>query len=320
MRNAPRQSHARFPSPGRCHLSGTSIGPMPVVPSRLSRQPPKRSTTHHARCHEHHLRPRGLPRPARKRGGVAPVREPRHHRASDHGRAAGPAGHPVRDGAAGGAGGGDGGRLLARFRRSQRLQRPRRTRTRQRHGLALQREVDGLSDHRHRGAAGAGPRAHRADALRPAGADRAAAREMGGGGHPAPGPAAHRAPRRQGRDDPADRAGVHLATRGHPQRTGRAGAGQPHPGRHRGPAERRGARSPRGPAAGGAAPGHRGRPRDRDGRCAEPKPRRLPSCWARRCTSRRCATAPTSSPSIRPSWARSRATSATSAKRSRRTT
>src|SRR5207344_1913001 len=60
----------------------------------------------------------------------------------------------------------------------------------------------------------------RAIALRAAGADRPAGREMGGRGQPHRGPAAHPAPRRQGGDHRADRAGVHLAARRHPEQRG----------------------------------------------------------------------------------------------------
>ena len=52
---------------------------------------------------------------------------------------------------------------------------------------------------------------------RAAGADGRAAGEMGGRGDAAGGPAADRAPRRQDRDHAADRAGVHLAARRHPE-------------------------------------------------------------------------------------------------------
>ena len=67
---------------------------------------------------------------------------------------------------------------------------------------------------------------------RPAGADGRAAREMGGRGDAAGGPAAHRAPRRQDRDHAADRAGVHLAARRHPQFRGRHRARTLHPRRY----------------------------------------------------------------------------------------
>ena len=49
----------------------------------------------------------------------------------------------------------------------------------------------------------------------------AAAGEVGGRGDAPRGPAAHRAPRRQGRDDAADRPGVHLAAGRHPEHGGR---------------------------------------------------------------------------------------------------
>ena len=67
---------------------------------------------------------------------------------------------------------------------------------------------------------------------RPAGPDGGAAREMGGRGDAAGGPAAHRAPRRQDRDHAADRAGVHLAARRHPQCRGRHRARPLHPRRY----------------------------------------------------------------------------------------
>ncbi len=51
------------------------------------------------------------------------------------------------------------------------LQRARGAGARQRHGLAVQRQVHRHADDPDRRPAGAGPRAHRAAALRPAGAD-----------------------------------------------------------------------------------------------------------------------------------------------------
>ena len=67
---------------------------------------------------------------------------------------------------------------------------------------------------------------------RPAGADGRTAGEMGGRGDAAGGPAAHRAPRRQDRDHAADRAGVHLAPRRHPQFRSRHRARPFHPRRY----------------------------------------------------------------------------------------
>ena len=189
---------------------------------------------------ELYYRPLRLPGAPEGRGHHAPVRQSRHHRAADHARAQGAPGPHLRAGAAGGARGGDGRRLLARQRQARRLQRARGAGARQRHGLALQRQVHGHADDPDRRPAGAGPRPHRAAAVRPAGADRRAAGEMGGRGDAAGGPAAHRAPRRQGRHDAADRPGVHLAAGRHPQRRGRHRSRRIDPGRHARPARRRG--------------------------------------------------------------------------------
>ena len=87
-----------------------------------------------------------------------------------------------------------------------RRQRARGAGPGQRDGRALQRQVLRLAGDPHRGPAGAGPWAARAAALRPAGADRAAAGEVGGRGDARRGPAAHPAPRREDRAHAADRA------------------------------------------------------------------------------------------------------------------
>ena len=90
---------------------------------------------------------------------------------------------------------------------------------------------------------------------------------MGGGGYPASGLAAHRAPCCEGGDDPADRPCVHLAPGRHSQRTGCARTRPTDTGRHRRPPEQCGARPPRGPAARRAAPGHCRWTRNSDRRC-----------------------------------------------------
>ena len=66
--------------------------------------------------------------------------------------------------------------------------------------------------------AGAGPRLDGADALRPAGADRATDGEVGGRRDARAGSAAHRASRRQDGAHAADRAGVHQPAGRHPRR------------------------------------------------------------------------------------------------------
>ena len=171
-------------------------------------------------------------------------------------------------GVAGGAGGGDGRRLLARQRQAGRVQRACGAGARQCHGLAVQCQVHGHADDPDRRPAGAGPRPHRAAAVSPAGADGRAAGEVGRGGDAAGGPAAHRAPRRQGGDDAADGAGVHFAAGRHPQCRGRYRAGRLHPRRHAYAAERRRARCARQADAAGRAAGDHRRRRDREKRCA----------------------------------------------------
>ena len=104
---------------------------------------------------------------------------------------------------------------------------------------------------------------------------------MGGGGYPSSGPAAHRASRSESGDDPADWTGVHFAARRHSQRARCTRAGATDTGRRHWPAKRCSARSPRDPAARSAAPGHRGRTRDRD--------RRRPGRSGGYCRSARCA-------------------------------
>ena len=197
------------------------------APSSATTSSPERQDSH-----EPHHRPLRLPRAAEGRGHHAPVRQSRHHRAADH-ACAGRAPRPhLRAGPAGGAGGGDGRRLLARQRQARRLQRARGAGARQRHGLAVQRQVHRHADDPDRRPAGAGPRPHRAAALSPAGADGRAAGEVGGGGDAAGGPAAHRAPRGQGGDDAADGAGVHLAAGRHPECRGRHRSRRLHAGRY----------------------------------------------------------------------------------------
>ena len=232
----------RCAAPMRCSLTSPCVEGEPST--QISR-PPTRTGRFAARlrldqrrspsrdpAHEPHHRPLRLPRAPEGRGHHAPVRQSRHHRAADHARAQGAPGPDLRAGPAGGDRGGHGRRLLARQRQARRLQRARGAGPRQRHGLAVQCQVHGHPDDPDRRPAGAGPRAHRAAALRAAGADRRAAGEVGGRGDAAGGPAAHRAPRRQGGDDAADRAGVHLAAGRHPQRRGRHRARRLDAGRH----------------------------------------------------------------------------------------
>ena len=259
-------------------------------------------------AHEPHHRPLRLPRPPEGRGHHAPVRQSRHHRAADHARAQGAPGPDLRAGPAGGDRGGHGGRLLARQRQARRLQRARGAGPRQRHGLAVQRQVHGNADDPHRRPAGAGPRADRAAALRPAGADGRAARQVGGGGDAAGGPAAHRAPRRQGGDDAADGAGIHLAAGRHPQRRGRHRARRLDAGRHPLAPLRRRARQPGQAAASGpSAPSSSSATRSSRAMRWRRRPRSRRR-WAPPSTSRAPPTVRISCPSMPATPAASRAT------------
>ena len=208
-------------------------------------------------------RPQRLHRAVEGRRRHADVRQPRHDRAADHACAGRPPGHGLRARPAGGGRGRDGGRLRARLGPARGLQRPCRARARQCDRRALHGPRLGHAADRHRRPAGAGPRADGAAALRAAGADRGPGREVGDRGHAARRPAAHRAPRRQGRADAADRAGLHLAAGRHPERLRRARARRADPGRCREPALGCGAATSSPAPAGGRAAGDPRRQRDR---------------------------------------------------------
>ena len=173
-----------------------------------------------ARGHQHHHRPRRLSPRAERRRRRKDVRQSRHHRAADHARALLGAGDGLCAGAAGGHRDRHGRRLCPRLGQAGLVQRPRGARPRQRHRLDLHLLHVGHADDRDGRPAGTGPRPHRAAALRAADPDRHAGREMGDRGEPHRGPAAHPAPCRQGGDHGADRPGVHLAARRHPEQRG----------------------------------------------------------------------------------------------------
>ena len=164
-----------------------------------------------------HHRALGIPRAVEGRGHHASLWQSRHHRIADHACAEGPPRPHLCDGDAGKPGGRDGRRLQPRFRKTRRLQRSCCARARQRDGLTLQRQFHRHALDPHRRSAGTGPRLDRTSLVRPAGADGRALGEMGGRGDAAGRSAAHRAPRRENRDHAADRSGVHLAARRHPQ-------------------------------------------------------------------------------------------------------
>ena len=196
---------------------------------------------HSNKRNQHHHRPRRVPARAERRGRREDVRQSRHDRAADHACALLGAGDGLRARPAGGGGDRHGRRLCPRLGQARVVQRPCRARPRQRDRLDLHLADVGHGDDRHRRPAGAGPRPHRAAALRAAGADRPAGREMGGRGQPHRGFAAHPAPRRQGRDHRADRAGVHLAARRHPEQRGGDRSRRDDARRHRRAPERCGA-------------------------------------------------------------------------------
>ncbi len=173
------------------------------------------------RPHAPPQRPHRFPRAPRRRGRHASLRQSGHDRARDHGGRARLFAAQVRPRPAGSDRDRDGGRLRARLGPARRGERPRRAGPRQRDGCALQREVLQLADHPHRRPAGAGPRPARAAALRAAGADRAAAGQVGGRGDARRGPAAHPAARGEGRAHAADRAGVRQPARRRPRAVGR---------------------------------------------------------------------------------------------------
>ena len=256
--------------------------------------------------HESHQRALGVPRVAQGRGHHASVRQSRHHRTADHARAEGPSRPHLCDGDAGKPRGRHRRRFQPRLRPARRLQRPCRARARQRDGLAVQRQLHRHADDPDRRPAGAGPRPDGAGAVRTAGPDGGAAGEMGGRGDASGRPAADRAPRRQDRDDAADRAGVHLAARRYPQCRGRHRARPLDPRRYPGEAVRRGAAG-----AGGA------HPEGRASRSSSPATRssramrcRKQLCWRRRSAvppiSRRRPMARISCRRARASWARCR--------------
>ena len=148
------------------------------------------------------------------------VRQSRHDRAADHACALLGAGDGLCAGPPGSRRDRHGRRLCPRLGQAGVVQRPCGARPRQRHRLDLHLADVGHADDRDGRPAGAGPRPHRAPALCAAGADRHAGREMGDRGQSHRGPAAHPAPRRQDRDHGADRPGVHLAARRHPEQRG----------------------------------------------------------------------------------------------------
>ena len=256
-RAARRKQRALVCSDENALVSRRLFGMMrPGSPFPASRTPPD----------EPHHRPLRVPCAAEGRGHHASLRQPRHHRAADHARAQGAPGPHLRAGPAGGDRRRHGRRLLARQRQARRLQRACGARPRQRHGLALQRQVHRHADDHHRRPAGAGPRPHRAAALRSAGADRAADGEMGRRGDAARGPSPHRAPRRQGCHHAAHRSGLPVAAGRHPERGSRHRARFLYPRRHARPPGRqrpRGARQA--PARRRAARDHHRR-RDRQER------------------------------------------------------
>ena len=211
----------------------------------------------------------GIPRIAEGRGHHPSVRQSRHHRTADHARAEGPSGPHLCDGDAGEPGRRHGRRFQPRLRQARRLQRPCRAGSRQCDGLAVQRQLHRHADDPDRRPAGAGPWLAGAGAVRTAGADGRAAGEMGGRGDAAGGSAAHRAPRRQDRDDAADRPGVHLAAGRHPQRRGRHRTRPLDPHRHPRPAVGRIAEGVRGAHPQSRAAGDRRRRRGGQERRAE---------------------------------------------------
>ena len=233
-----------------------ALPPATIIPQRTA------SDMNDARRprHQHHHRPRRLPARAERRRRREDVRQSRHDRAADHACALLRAGDGLRARPAGGGRDRHGRRLCPRLGQAGVVQRPCRARPRQRDRLDLHLADVGHGDDRDRGPAGTGPRPHRAAALRAAGADRPAGREMGGRGQPHRGPAAHPAPRRQGRDHRADRAGVHLAARRHPEQRGGDRPGASDAGRHGRPSQRRRARAARQAPAVGEERRDAGRP------------------------------------------------------------
>ena len=260
---ATQGSHDRAPLRASCKFGHDALIPRVNEPAGWRKH------------EEQHHRPLRLPCAAEGRRHHASVRQSRHHRTADHARAEGPSRSHLCDGDAGEPGGRDGRRLQPRLGQARRLQRPCRARPRQRDGLALQRELHRHADDPDRRPAGAGPRPDGAGALWAAGADGRAAGEMGGRGDAAGGSAAHRAPRRQDRDHAADRAGVHLAARRHPQCRGRHRTRPLDPRRYpRQAVGRSAAGAGRAHPESGAAGDHHRR-RDRQERCAARKPPQL---------------------------------------------
>ena len=158
-----------------------------------------------------------LPRPAQAGGRQHHVRQSRHHRIAADGRLRGRERHPLHPRPPGGGADGDGRRLCAGVRQAHGAQPACRARPRQRHGHALRRADGGLADPGDRRPAGHRISGRGADPLRrPADAGQAV-REVLRAGRPAERPADPGASRGEDRAGAADRAGVPVAARRHPQ-------------------------------------------------------------------------------------------------------
>ena len=158
-----------------------------------------------------------LPRLAQAGGRQSHVRQSGHHRIAADGCLRGRERHPLHPRPPGGCLDVDGRRLCPGLRQSGSAQSPRRARARQCHGHALRRHEGECAGAGHRRPAGQRIPRHRAGIDRRPADLGAAVRQMGRRSASRRGPAALCASRGKDRAGAADRPGVPVAARRHPQ-------------------------------------------------------------------------------------------------------
>ena len=209
-----------------------------------------------------------LPRPAQAGGRQGDVRQSRHHRTAADGCLRGRARHPLHPRPPGSGADVDGRRLCPSLGQSRGAQSSRRAWPRQCHGHALRRHEGECAGAGHRRPAGQRISRHRAGADRRSADTGAAVRQMGRRSTSRRGSAALCASRGQDRAGAADRPGVPVAARRHPQERRRHRHARTDAYRAAHARRCRRGRRRRRDAGQGRAPGHHRRRR----RGAEPRP------------------------------------------------